>query len=93
MIGMKQQITKVKNYKKDSMAQQSMFQMETSYTTLFLLLPKKNCKELFNHMFEKKMTDKQFVDTQRVSRIPTFRHRRWRRRRTGTRRRRRTSSQ
>ena len=75
MIGKKQQITKVKNYKKDSMAQQCMFQMKTSDTTLFLLLPKRNCKELFNHMFEKKRTDQQFVDTQKVSRISTSPHR------------------
>ena len=53
----------------------------------------RTCKELFNHMFKKKMTDKKFADTHKVSIIPTFpAARKWRRRRTGMRRRRRTSS-
>ena len=92
MIRTQQQVTKVKNYKKDSMAQQCTFQMKTSDNPLFLLLPKRNCKELFNHMVKKKMTDKKFTDTHRVSNLPTLPGaRRWRRRRTGTRRRRRTS--
>ena len=42
MIGTQQQVTKVKNYKKDSLAQQCLFQMETSDTPLFFLLPQKN---------------------------------------------------
>ena len=72
MIGKKQQVTKVKNYKKDSMAKQCTFQMKTSDTPLFLLLTKRNCKELFNHVFKKKMTDKKFADTHRVSNLHTF---------------------
>ena len=42
MIGTQQQVTKVKNYKKDSLAQQGLFQMETSDTPLFFLLPRSN---------------------------------------------------
>ena len=42
----------------------------------------RTCKELFNHMFKKKMTDKKFADTHRMSNLPTFPGARsWRRRR------------
>ena len=32
----------------------------------------KTCKKLFNHMLQKKMTDKKFADTHRVPNLPSL---------------------
>ena len=53
----------MKNYKKNSMAQQCMFQRRIDMRT---------CKKLFNHMLQKKMTDKKFTDTHRVANLPSL---------------------
>ena len=63
MIRMKQQVTKVKSYKKNSMAQQSMFQRKINMRT---------CKKPFTHMLQKKMTNKKFTDTHRVPNLPSL---------------------
>ena len=63
MMRMKQQVTKVKNYKKNSMAQQSMFQRKIDI---------RNCKKPFTHMLQKKMTNKKFTDTHRVPNLPSL---------------------
>ena len=63
MMRMKQQVTKVKNYKKNSMAQQSMFQRKINMRT---------CKKPFTHMLQKKMTNKKFTDTHRVPNLPSL---------------------
>ena len=53
MMRMKQQVTTVKNCKKSSMAQQSMFQKEINMRT---------CKKPFTHVLQKKMMNKKFTD-------------------------------
>ena len=63
MMRMKQQVTKVKNYKKNSMAQQSMFQRKINMRT---------CKKPFTHMLQKKMTNKKFTDTHRMPNLPSL---------------------
>ena len=60
---MKQQVTKVKTYKKNSMAQQSMFQRKINMRT---------CKKPFTHMLQKKMTNKKFTDTHRMPNLPSL---------------------
>ena len=63
MMRMKQQVKKMKNYKKNSMAQQSMFQRKINMRT---------CKKPFTHMLQKKMTNKKFTDTHRIPNLPSL---------------------
>ena len=57
-----------------------------------LRIDMRTCELLFNHMFQKKMLDKMFVDTKRVSHLPAFPEpRRGHRKETRRSRRRRTS--
>ena len=62
---MKKVIKKIimNNCKKNSMAQQSMFQKKINMRT---------CKKPFTHMLQKKMTNKKFTDTHRVPNLPSL---------------------